>query len=96
MRKAINVSALLFFIWLIFDTFHVIDNLLYFLLVGELPGTSVRLSPNAMLALTTLLLGLIIFEFSARRLSFIRGLRQQIIATIMRRQQLPRRRFTRI
>lgn len=96
MRKIINISAFVFFVWLLLDTFKIVDGLLYFLLMGELPGTSVQLPPSIMLALTTLSLGLIVFEFSARRLEFMRRIRQQAIAMMTRREQLPRRRFTRI
>lgn len=96
MRKFINIAAFTFFVWLVFDTFKVVDNLLYFLLIGELPGTTVSLSPNIMLALTTLSLGVVVFEVSARRIEFVRRIRQQAIAMMARREQLPRRRFTRI
>lgn len=96
MRKIINISAFVVFVWLVLDALKVPDGFLYFLLVGELPGTAFRLSPNIMLALTTLSLGLIIFEFSARRIEIVRRIRQQAIAMMTRREQLPRRRFTRI
>ena len=96
MRKIINISAFVVFVWLVLDALKVPDSFLYFLLVGELPGTALRLSPNIMLALTTLSLGLIIFEFSARRIEIVRRIRQQAIAMMTRREQLPRRRFTRI
>ncbi len=96
MRRIINISALVFFAWLVVSSFDIPNNLLYFLLVGELPGTNVRLSPTTMLALMTLLIGVVVFEICARRIEIVRHLRRQVFGIMSRREQLPRRRFTRI
>jgi|GEM_PF-2028701 len=96
MRKAINYSALLFFVWLVLDALNVPSALLNFLLVGELPGTTTTLSPTLMLALTTAATGLIVFELAARRIEIVWRIRQQFIHVMTRRQRLPRRRFSRI
>jgi hypothetical protein len=96
MRKAINISALLFFVWLVLDTLNAPSALLNFLLVGELPGTTTALSPTLMLALMTAATGLIVFELAARRIEIVWRIRQQFIQVMTRRQRLPRRRFSRI
>ncbi len=96
MRKIINVAALLLFAWLVIDALGVPTSLLYFLLVGELPGTNVSLPPSVMLAIMTLGLGLVVFELFARRIELFQRLRQQMLGIISRREQLPRRRYTRI
>lgn len=96
MRKAINIIALLFFTWLVLDTLNLPSQLLYFLLVGELPGTNTSLPPTAMLSLMTLAIAIILFEFGARRIEGIRQIRGQVITMLTRRERLPKRRFNRI
>lgn len=95
MRKAINLSALLFFIWLLLDAFNVPSLLLNFLLIGELPGMQTSLPPVAMLAIVSTLFGIIVFEIAARRVEIIHRTRQQIITITSRRNRLPKRRFNR-
>lgn len=96
MRKTINITALLFFIWLVLDAFDVPDKLVYFLIIGELPGTATTLSPTLMLAIMTGLTGIVVFEILARRFDAIDKLRQSLFGTVSRREQLPTRRFTQI
>lgn len=95
MRKLINMSALLFFIYLILDAFKVFDNLLMFLLVGELPGTEMRLSPTTMLSLITVIIGIIVFEISARHIESVRRIRKLFFNLLERKERLPKRRFNR-
>lgn len=96
MRKAINISALLFFIWLVLDTFAIPDKLVYFLIIGALPGTDQSVSPTVMLAITSGLIGIVIFEIAARRFDLLRRMRQLLLGSATRRERLPSRRFTRI
>lgn len=96
MRKFINITAFIVFVWLVLDAFDVPDKLLYFLLVGALPGTSVTVSPTLMLALMTGLIGLVLFESAARRFEVVRRIRHLLFGIISRRERLPARRFTRI
>lgn len=95
MRKLINTSAFLFFIYLVLDAFKVFDNLLLFLLVGELPGTDTRLSPTTMLSLITVAIGIIVFEVSARHIESIRRIRKLFLTLLERKNRLPKRRFNR-
>lgn len=94
MRKAINISAFLFFIWLVLDTLSVPSVLLNFLLVGELPGTQISLPPVIMLAILSTIFGVIIFETLARHIEITHRTRKQLLS-ISRRSQLPKRRFNR-
>ena len=96
MRKAINISALLFFTWLILDTFQVLDKLMYFLVIGQVPGTTQSLSPTMMLAIMSGLIGIVVFETLARRFDVLRRIRRFLVGAISRRERLPNRRFTRI
>ena len=94
MRKAINISALLFFVWLVLDAFDILSLLINFLLVGALPGSSVSVSPSIMLAIMATLAGIIIFELLARRFGVLRQLRYRI-THLDRYERLPKRRFGR-
>ncbi len=96
MRKAVNISALVVFVWLVLDAFDVPNTLLYFLLVGAVPGTATTLSPTLMLSIMTGLIGIVVFEAAARRFEIMKRIRQFLITGLSRRQRLPLRRFTRI
>jgi hypothetical protein len=96
MRKTINIFALLFLIWMVFDTFNVQSVLLNFLLVGEIPGATTNLSPSMMLAIMTAIGGIFVFEMLARRIEIMWRVRQHITKFIDRRERLPRRRYSRI
>lgn len=95
MRKAINISAFLFFIWLVLDTLNVPSILLNFLLVGELPGMHTSLPPIVMLVIISTVFGIVVFELLARRIEIARRTRQQLL-NALRHSQLPRRRFHRV
>lgn len=96
MRKTINIIALIVFVLLVLDALSVPQAFLYFIIMGDLPGTSISLPPTTMLALITTLLGIMIFEFCARRIQIIWRVRQQLIHMLTRRERLPTRRFTRV
>lgn len=96
MRKAINVAALIVFLWLVLDALNVPSILLNFLLIGALPGTSFTLAPTTMLALMSGLIGIVVFEYSARHFEVVRRTRQLLFGAMTRRERLPTRRFTRI
>lgn len=96
MRKTINVAAFIVFFWLVLDALNVPSSLLNFLLIGALPGTAVSLPPTTMLAIMTGLMGIVVFEFSARRFEIVRRIRQLLFSVTTRRERLPTRRFTRI
>jgi len=95
MRKTINIIALIVFVLLILDALNAPQAFMYFIIMGDLPGTSVSLPPTTMLALITTLLGIIIFEFSARRIQIVWNVRQQLMHMLTRRERLPTRRFHR-
>ncbi len=95
MRRAINISAFLFFIWLVLDALNMPSLLLNFLLVGELPGMQTSLPPITMLVIISTVFGIVIFELLARHIEIARRTRQQLLAAL-RHSQLPKRRFHRI
>jgi hypothetical protein len=84
MRKIINITALGVFIWLLIDAFNVIEALITFLLVGEIPGTGLRLSPSVMLLIMTAGFFLVVFEIFSRRHAALRAWRKQLFATFSR------------
>jgi hypothetical protein len=96
MRKTITITAFLLFIWLLLDVFHILDILINFILVGEIPGMQTSLSPTIMLAIVTTLSVIVIFELLARRIKVVWQIRQQLRKFIERRERLPRRRFNQI
>lgn len=96
MRKTINITALLFFIWLILDAFQLHDKILYFLIMGEVPGTSIVLEPTTMLAIMSTLMGIVIFESLARHFDVVRKARRALLRVSDKRNRLPTRRFTRV
>ena len=96
MRKTINISALILFIWLLLGAFNLPGMLLNFLLVGEIPGTTLSLSPTQMLAILTAVTGLVVFEILSRRVSAMRRIRNQILAITRERELPPRRRLNRV
>lgn len=95
MRKAINITAIIFFVWLVLTALDVPGILLNFLLVGALPGSSATIPPTIMLALITTCTGLIIFDLIVRHISFMRRVRRSLLLAL-RRKALPRRRYSRI
>lgn len=96
MRKTINIIAFIFFIWLVVDALNLFDALTAFLLTGIIPGSDIALSPNFMIAATTLLSGIILFELAARRFAIVRNIRYYITHLGGKQDRLPKRRFSRI
>jgi hypothetical protein len=90
-RKTINIMALLLFIWLLLDAFNIPGALLNFLLVGQIPGTSIVLSPSQMLAILTVATGTIILEMLASRVGVFRYFKRRF-STAVRQEELPARR----
>lgn len=78
------------------DAFAIPDALMYLLVIGALPGTSATVSPALMLAVTSGLIGLILFETAARHFGVVRRIRRFLFGTLSRRERLPARRYTRI
>lgn len=66
MRKAINLSALIFFIWLVVNALNLPDIFLNFLLLGIVPGTDHSLSPSIMMTLVVATSGVIILMLLLR------------------------------
>lgn len=95
MRKLINISALILFVWLLLDALNIPSMFIYFLLVGDLPGTTVSLSPTVMLAIMTLTGGTLLFEYLARRVEVVWRIRRSLMHIALRRERLPKRRFHR-
>lgn len=96
MRKTINISALIFFIWLVIDALNIPHTLFYFLVAGAVPGTTITVSSTTMLVITCSLIGILVFEIIARHFGLIRTIKRQLKNTLTRRERLPNRRFTRI
>jgi hypothetical protein len=91
MRKAINISALIVFIWLALDVLHIQDMLLGFILVGAIPGTAITLPPTFMFALLTALTIIIVFELLARRVESLKRVRHQLITKVSHLNRFPSR-----
>ncbi len=80
MRKVINISALVLFVWLIATVLHLPEILLNFLLVGKIPGFNTYLSPTLMMAIMTVAMGIVIFEIAAHRYDTIRRWRKRLLS----------------
>lgn len=96
MRKAINISALVLFVWLILDSLNIPHTFMMFVIMGELPGTNFSLPPTVMLSIMTLAIGILLFEFFARRMEVVWRIRQHLRQFVSRYSRLPKRRFNRI
>jgi hypothetical protein len=94
-RKAINIFTLVFFIWLVLDAFRIFDALIYFLLVGAIPGTSATISPTVMLGIMTGISAVFVFEVLARHIKSFARIRQHLKQFAVRHSHLPKRRFNR-
>ena len=92
MRKAINMAALLTFIWLVLDTLHIPDMLMNFLLAGQLPFSNLSLSPSLMLTLLVAVAGVVAIEMSIRRFTLARRARTLLV----KRERAPKRNLKRI
>ena len=93
MRRTINIITLLFFVWLVVDAINLPGILLNFLLVGAIPGTTVTLSPNIMLALLAVTTLGIVYAVLARRYESLRRLRHNLAHPLSWRNHLPNRRY---
>ncbi len=80
MRKLLNIATIILSIWLAVDVLHAPQMLLSFLLVGEVPGLNISLSPTLMMALLTVAMGVVIFEIAARRYNTIRHWRRRLLS----------------
>lgn len=87
---------MLLLIWLILDAFQLHDKILYFLIIGEIPGTSIVLEPTTMLAIMSTLIGFVIFESFARHFDVVRKTRRTLLRISDKRNRLPTRRFTQV
>lgn len=76
MRKAINVAALIVFIWLVIDAFHIHEILLGLLLAGVIPGTNIALSPTTHLALIATLAIVAVSELMTKNFRISKFIRQ--------------------
>lgn len=90
MRKTINTIALLFFIWLVLDTFNVFNILLNFLIAGEIPFIKIALPPSFMLTLMTVVASVVVFELLARRIEVVSRLRRTVFSYIFKRSRFGR------
>ncbi|MDB5183498.1 MAG: hypothetical protein JWO07_179 [Candidatus Saccharibacteria bacterium] len=95
MQKTITISGLIFLTWIILDTFHVINSIMSFMLVGAIPGSNASVSPTMMLAIVTTLGGIVVFELLARRFNVIRRIRYHFLVLTRKQDRLPKHRFGR-
>lgn len=75
MRKAINIAALVVFIWLVIDAFQIHNTLLSILLVGVVPGTDIILHPYAHLALLIIITIIVSLEVFTKNLKISKHIR---------------------
>lgn len=80
MRKAINVAALIVFIWLVIDTLQIHNFVLSVLLAGVIPGTDLTLHPFVHLALLATVTVIIILELFTDNLRVSKYIRNQFTA----------------
>lgn len=63
MRRFINISALVVFVWLVLDAFRVPSAILDFLLVGAVPGVKQTIPADVMLVIFSIaaIAGVLVF-----------------------------------
>lgn len=86
----------MFFIILIFNAFNLPEALMYFLIIGQVPGLQSSLSPEIMLAIVTLSSGIIIFELFARNIEILHHTKKYFRQLSSKQSRLPKKRFERI
>lgn len=92
MRKAFIVTILGFLVLLALSESGIINSLMYFILVGAIPGTAYTVPAGLMLLLIALASWLIIFRFTALNIILRRVTKQHIDA----KKRMPRRRYSQI
>lgn len=81
----INIAALVLFVWLLLNAFHLPEAIIGFLFVGTIPGTTISLSPTVMLIFHVSMIALILFELLAHRFNSLKQFRlsmQELVARL--------------
>lgn len=84
MKKMINIAALVLFLLLLLNAFHLPEAILGFLFVGTIPGTTLSLSPTFMLIFHVSMIALIIFEMLAQKFSTVKQFRLTTLELVTR------------
>ncbi len=94
MKKATLIAGLSLLLLVILVKSGVLDSLMIFLLVGQIPGTSYAIPSSVMLLVITSIIWLLVFRFTAiealNSLSLRRSAKHKAAA---RKKRMPKRRF---
>lgn len=96
MKKFLIISSIIFLSLVILNESHIIDSLVAFLLIGAVPGTTINLSPNAMLAIGVAVLWVVIIDLTVVKLIGFLRTRRMVGRHIARHNRMPKRRYGRI
>lgn len=95
-KKAVIISILVLTIVVVLSESGVLNSLLIFLLIGAVPGTTITISPSLMLLTAGAGFWAVIFHFTAGKFISSRQTKRLIKKHITRKQNMPKRRYSRI
>lgn len=96
MKKTLIITTLTLLVCIILSQSNVLESLLFFLLVGAIPGTSLSLPPSIMLTLFFAIAWVVAFRLVIQKLLAIRNQRDTARTRTKHKKRLPVRRFKRI
>jgi hypothetical protein len=73
MQKTITYTSLVAASLLILDSMNAFNELVFFLIAGKIPGTSVYLDASTMLSLSVLFVGLVLGRLAAATIRRLQG-----------------------
>lgn len=77
--KSIALLSLLLSLLFVMMQLRLYEMVMYFILVGEIPMTNIRLEPSTTLAVLTSATLIALFHYLSSRVSLVRKLRDQIM-----------------
>lgn len=96
MKKTLIITGIIALMCAILLQSNILESLLFFLLVGAIPGTSLSLPPSIMLTLFFAIGWVVAFRLVIQKLLAIRSQRSATRSRAKHKKRLPARRFKRI
>jgi hypothetical protein len=96
MKKPIIITTAVIISLIVLAQSGIIDDLVLFLLVGVVPGTSYSIPPSVMLVIITAIIWLILFRLTAFELLYSNSKNRTAKHHQTHKKRMPRRRFSEI
>jgi uncharacterized membrane protein len=96
MRKVVIITLLGFVGLVVLAQSGVFEALIFFLLMGIVPGTNITIPAGVMLMIIVSVLWLVIFRFVAIKAFSMHAARRAAKLRAERKQRIPKRRFSQI